>query len=58
VSAAHQHCDKDPIECGYEALVGEYDERGRRIADLEQKLRLLDDHLAAAPLNTITEETT
>lgn len=34
----HQHCDMDPIECNHEALVGEYEERGRRIADLEARL--------------------
>jgi hypothetical protein len=47
-TALHLHCDMDPIECSHEALVGEYEERGRRIADLERQVRILDDHLAAA----------
>jgi hypothetical protein len=38
MTAEHAHCDMDPIECTAEALAGEYEERGRRIAELEAQL--------------------
>lgn len=35
----HVHCDRDPVECSYQALVGEHEERGRQIATIDALIK-------------------
>lgn len=37
-AAGHAHCDRDPVECSYDVLRGEYDDCRRRLADMDAAL--------------------
>ncbi len=39
----HAHCDNDPIECWVEAMQGEYEERGRKIARLQRSILIQNE---------------